>query len=399
MIRRYFIYLSVLITALAFFQSIATAQSMGSAGTISGTVTDSNKAVIPGAVVSIENAVTGFSRSFTTGTDGVFRFNDVPPNTYTLTVQAEGFAGYRQPLNVRTSVPVTLTVELTVGEAAASVTISSGEALDNVPTAHTDVDKTLIDRLPVRSPGSGLSDIVTLSSPGVVADSNGFMHPLGDHAQTSFVIDNQQISDQQSKAFSTQLPPEAIQSMQVTTGATPAWYGDKDSLVVDVITRSGMGQNKPTGSFNTTYGTFGTVAQNATFAYGGKHAGNFVTIDFDRSGRFLDAPEFVVIHDRGTAANIFDRFDYSPNAKDTFHLNLSLARNNFQIPNTFDQQSLGQDQHQLVRSLNIAPGLVHIFSPTTVLTISPYFRMDQVRYFPSANPFSDETTTINQNGG
>src|SRR5204863_809863 len=126
-------------------------------------------------------------------------------------------------------------------------------------TTHTDVDQTLIERLPVRSPGSGLSDVVTLAAPGVVADSNGFFHPLGDHGQTSYSIDNQPISDQQSKAFSTQLPPNAIQSMEVINGATPAEYGDKTSLVVNAITKSGLGKKKTTGSFNTTNGYFGTI--------------------------------------------------------------------------------------------------------------------------------------------
>lgn len=51
-----------------------------------------------------------------------------------------------------------------------------------------------------------------LSSGAVAADSNGFFHPLGDHAQTSFSIDGQPISDQQSKGFSTQIPVDAIQS-------------------------------------------------------------------------------------------------------------------------------------------------------------------------------------------
>src|SRR2546423_929881 len=139
--------------------------------------------------------------------------------------------------------------------------------------------------------------------PGVVADSNNMFHPLGDHAQTSYSIDNQPVSDQQSKAFSTQLPPNAVQSMEVITGATPAEYGDKTSLVVNVITKSGLGQTKPTGSFNTTYGTFGSVAPSLALAYGGKRAGNFAAFNFERSGRFLDSPEFTVVHDRGTSTS------------------------------------------------------------------------------------------------
>lgn len=376
----------------------ALGQSLGSAGTVGGVVTDPNNAVVPNATVTIENAITGYKRTVSTGTDGSFKFTDVPPNSYALTVSASGFSPVKQALNVRSSVPMALTIPLPVGAEAASVTVTSegNDVLENVPTSHTDVDQNLINRLPVRSPGSGLSDAVTLAAPGVVAESNGMFHPLGDHAQTTFSVDNQPISDQQSKAFSTQLPPDAVQSMEVITGATPAEYGDKTSLVVNVITRSGLGQTKPSGSFSTTYGTFGTVSQDATLAYGGKRSGNFAAFNFDRSGRFLDAPEFTVLHDRGTSISLFDRFDYSLGAKDTFHFNLSLARNNFEIPNTFDQQSLGQDQRQLVRSVNVAPGYAHVFSPTTVLTINPYYRLDQVWYFPSANPFSDETQTISQ---
>src|SRR5207302_8080027 len=116
-----------------------------------------------------------------------------------------------------------LKVPLAVSTASETVTISSeaAQALENTSTTHTDVDQSLITRLPVRSVGSGLSDVVTLAAPGVVADSNGFFHPLGDHAQTSYSIDNQPVSDQQSKAFSTQLPPNAIQSMEIITGSTP----------------------------------------------------------------------------------------------------------------------------------------------------------------------------------
>ena len=118
----------------------------------------------------------------------------------------------------------------------------------------------------------------------------------------------------------------AIHSLEVITGATPAEYGDKTSLVVNAITKSGLNQKRPTGSFNTTYGTFGTISQDGSVGYGNARIGNFVTFSFERSGRFLDAPEFTVLHDRGTSASIFDRIDYSPNSKDSFHLNISLTR-------------------------------------------------------------------------
>jgi hypothetical protein len=379
------------------FPNAVNAQAL-SAGSVTGAVVDPNGAVVPNASVTLANPITGYKRTTSTDTEGNFRFNDVPPNNYQLAVSATGFSASTQTLTVRTAVPINLKIPLEVGNTAETVTVTGNAAqvIENIPTTHTDVDQTLIERLPVRSAGSGLSDVITLAAPGVVADSNGFFHPLGDHAQTSYSIDNQPISDQQSKTFSTQLPPSAIQSLEVITGATPAEYGDKTSLVINAITKSGLNQRKPTGSVSTTYGTFGTLSQEGSLGYGSAKLGNFVTATFERSGRFLDAPEFTVLHDRGTSANLFERLDYSPNSKDTFHFNLGLARNSFETPNQFDQQALGQDQRQLVHSLNLAPGYVHIFSPTTVLTINPYYRLDTFKYFASPNPFSDQTITFNQ---
>jgi hypothetical protein len=384
-------------SAISVASVSAKAQALN-AGTVTGVVTDPNSAVVPNATVTIANAVTGYTRTTTTDAEGAFRFSDVPPNNYQLKASAPGFSSEQQSLAVRTSVPISVKIPLSVSTASETVTITSdtAQALENTSTTHTDVDQSLITRLPVRSVGSGLSDVVTLAAPGVVADSNGFFHPLGDHAQTSYSIDNQPVSDQQSKAFSTQLPPNAIQSMEIITGSTPAEYGDKTSLVVNAITKSGLNQKKPTGSFSTTYGTFGTIGQDASLAFGNAKAGNFITFNFERSRRFLDTPEFAVLHDQGSAGSIFDRIDYSPNSKDTFHLNLFFARNSFQTPNQFDQQALGQDQRQLVHSLNIAPGYVHIFSATTVLSVNPYYRLDNVKYFASPNPFSDQTMTFSQ---
>ena len=388
----------VILVSAFLTAAIATRAQSLNAGTVGGVVVDPNGAVVPNASVTIANSVTGYTRVVNTDKDGAFRFDNVPPNNYQLSVSASGFAADRETVVVRTSVPISLKIPLAVSTATETVTVTTNaaEVLENVSTAHTDVDQSLITRLPVRSPGSGLSDVVTLAAPGVVADSNGFFHPQGDHAQTSYSIDNQSISDQQSKMFSTQLPPDAVQSLEVITGATPAEYGDKTSLVVNVITKSGLNQKKPTGSFSTTYGTFGTISQDASVGYGNNKLGNFITFNFERSGRFLDTPEFTTLHDRGTSGNIFDRIDYSPNSKDTFHLNLFLARNSFQTPNQFDQQAIGQDQRQIVHSLNIAPGYVHIFSATTVLTINPYYRLDNVKYLASPNPFSDQTITFGE---
>jgi hypothetical protein len=374
------------------------AQSVGTAGTIQAVVTDSNGAVLPNASAILHNSVTQYVQSTVTDETGFFRLTNIPQNGYDLTISATGFGTVRQAVDVRSAVPINLgKILLPAAGASASITVhSQAETVENEPTTHEDYDRNIMEKLPTSSPGAGLNDLITSLSPSVAADSNGFFHPLGDHAQTSYSIDDQPISDQRSKAFSTQLPVDAIQSISIITGNVPAEFGDKTSLVVDVVTRSGLGDTQPHGSVDSSYGTFGTTQEQATFGIGGKQFGNFTAFSFDRSGRFFDSPEFTVMHDKGVSAGLFDRVDYNPGNVDALHLNLFLSRNNFQIPNQFDQEALGQDQHQLVRSIDVAGGWVHTFNAYTLLTINPYYRLDQVWYFPSPNPFEDQTQTIGQ---
>src|SRR3954447_26184883 len=81
----------------------ASAQSLGTAGTIIGVVNDPNNAVVPNATVTISNPVTGYSRTVTTGQDGTFRFDNIPPNNYQIIVSANGFISAKQSQVVRTS--------------------------------------------------------------------------------------------------------------------------------------------------------------------------------------------------------------------------------------------------------------------------------------------------------
>jgi hypothetical protein len=392
------IFFFMLSIGLIFVTLSSRAQSTGQAGTITGTITDPSGAVVPGAKAELKNLITGYDRIERSDALGNFRFLDVPPNNYHLEVSASGFQIFQQDLNVRTSVPIQLSIPLKLATESTTVDVHSENEnlVENVPTAHTDIDSSLFLKLPTSSPAAGLSDAITLATPGVVADSNGFFHPIGDHAETGFALDNQPITDQQSKIFSTAMPLNAIESMEVIAGGAPAEYGDKTSLVINAITRSGLGQSRPFGSFSTSYGSFGTVDENFSFGGGNQKIGNFFVADSVRSGRYLDSPEFTPLHDKGNNETLFDRIDYQPSTTNIYHLNLFFSRAWFQTPNTFDQQSAGQDQRQQIRSFNIAPGYVHVFSPSLTLTLNPYFRHDEVQYFPSGNITADLPATISQ---
>ena len=272
-------FLSALFFLLGVFVAVpASIAQTGNSANVSGTVTDPSGAVVVGANVTIHNPVTGFERSATTDASGNFSFANVPFNPYHLSVSATGFGAYAQDIDVRSSVPLSLKIPLTVAGSSSTVTVEGGgDLVENEPTFHTDVDRALFDKLPLESASSSISSLVTLSTPGVAADSNGLFHGLGDHAENSFSVDGQPITDQQSKVFSNQLPIDAVQSLEVISGAPPAEFGDKTSLVIKATTRSGQGVTTPHGSVTASYGAFGTANAGFDLAYGGEKWGNFIS--------------------------------------------------------------------------------------------------------------------------
>src|ERR1700674_3242660 len=317
---------------------------LGNAGSIEGVVKDSSGGVVAGAKVEISFPVTGYQRETTTGSDGTFRFSNVPFNPYHLVVTAPGFASSTQDVEVRSSVPISVQIGLKVGTAATSITVEAngGDMVENDPSFHTDVDTALTDRMPLESQSSSVSSLVTLATPGVVADSNGLFHGLGDHAENSFSVDGQPITDQQSKVFSNQIPLDSIQSLEAVSGGPPAEYGGKTSLVIKVTTRSGLGVTKPTGSVFSSYGSFGSVSGGFRLAFGGQKWGNFIAASGLNSSRFLDPPELQAIHDKGNEENLFDRVDYQISSADSIHVNFQYTRSWFQTPNTIDNLNVGR---------------------------------------------------------
>jgi len=397
---------AIAIVCLLLSVSSANAQTTGNSS-LSGVVTDPTGAVVAGATVDIHNPVSEYNRSTTTDSTGHFTFTNLPVNPYHLTVTATGFGQYAQDVDVRSAVPLNLKVALQI-QTSQNITVEAGAAdlIENDPTFHTDIDRQLFEKVPIESASSELSSMVTLVSPGIAADSNGLFHGLGDHASNSFSLDGQPITDQQSKVFSNQIPLDAVQSMTVISGAPSAEYGDKTSLVIAVTTRSGMGSTTPHGAVTASYGSFGSSNVDANFSYGGKNWGEFIAANGLNTGRFLDPPEFAVIHDKGNEENFFNRFDYVFTPKSALHLNFQFTRSWFQTPNSYDQQyhdingipdlnpitgvQLGPtDQRNKILTFDIAPTWSYTINPNTVLNVTGYVRRDAYNYYPSDDPFND----------
>lgn len=156
--------------------SVITARAQGSSATLSGTVTDPNRAVIPGVNITVFSITQGFHRGTTTNENGHFVVPSLPPSTYTVKAEREGFQMIEVPnivLNVNSQ--VSIEIELKVG----NIDGSNVDVIYNVPLVKdspeisTVVDRQLVGNLPLN--GRSFQSLLTLT-PGLVltaTDLNG----------------------------------------------------------------------------------------------------------------------------------------------------------------------------------------------------------------------------------
>jgi hypothetical protein len=164
-------YHQVIMFAFAFFAVLA---SLGAQSTISGYVTgvvsDPSNAVVNNASVTLKNSDTSFTQSAKSGSDGVFRFEYVPPGNYNLSVTATGFRTAEQTIAVTVGQSTTANIQLAVGSSASTVVIA-GES-NPIQTENGDIttnyNETQIQLAP--NPGADIT-YVAQTAPGAVMNT------------------------------------------------------------------------------------------------------------------------------------------------------------------------------------------------------------------------------------
>ena len=262
---------------------------------------------------TLGNPVTGFRRSATTDAAGKFVFRNLPPNTYHLAVMAQGFATlgptWTSAAPCRSSVPVALKLAgATAERSKSSATPTSGRTRsDGAHRRRSEPDRRSCRSNRLRC---GLNQVVTLASPGVVADSNGFFHPVGDHAQTQFSIDNQPVTDQQSRIY---FESDLARRRAVDGGD----HGRRAGRVRrqeqprrphrhQVGARSAEADRRRPRRLRIVQEPDGRGQRRRGLAHGrqlpvGQRARRRIAI--------LDPPEFEALHDHGSNTSFFDRMD------------------------------------------------------------------------------------------
>jgi len=375
------LYLAIGMVATTTLAVSAHAQS---AGTIRGTVKDASGAAVPGARVSITNPLHGHEHGTTTRDDGTFVMFGIGFNVYTLAVDKEGFAPYRQNIELRSEVPLEVNIELQVAGVQATVEVKEQILEVSSTSTHVDVHYEQISRQPGAVPSRQIESVL-LATPGVVADDNGRIHARGGHYQTSFLIDGLPVSDQLSIVFSNPFDVRNVQAMEVYTGNFPAEFGNKLSAVVNVSTKSGIGSGRRAfGGVGLSGGSFNTGEVSVEVGGGSDRWGYYLSSSGNVSKRFLDAPDPRNFHNGGDGQSQFVRLDFFPSQRDIFRLSMNSGRSSYQVPNLASQQANGQDQRQRLTDYAVRLTWIHTFTQQWALEATPYYRLAVAQLYPSA---------------
>jgi hypothetical protein len=356
--------------------------------TLTGDVSDPAGSAVPGASVRLSNALTGFNSQLTTGDDGHFQFVNIPFQTYTLRIEKSGFEVSQQSISLRSNVPFKLDVKLIISGQGTAIEVNASELRTTIDTeatgTRTELDASTFARLPSQASGRGIESVL-LSFPGFAANANGAIHPRGAHNQMTYVIDGMPISDQLTGAFANTVDPTIVQNIELFTGDVPVEYGSKVSGVANITTRTGIGSGrKALGSVQLYAAGFDTYSQVTQVQGGTAKFGYFASVNMLKSNRFLDAVSIDNLQNGGNSERAFTRFDYQPNGRDTFRLNLIGGRSSFQLANLRSQHQNLQEQRQGLRDLSASFGWVRTIDPRSTFDATASYRTSIAQLSPSA---------------
>jgi len=226
-------------------------------GTIAGSVKDAQGAVVPGATVTLVNAVRGTSSETQTNTDGNFVFPNVTAGTYVVRVTMDGFKTVERPGVVvspgdRVLVPA-LTIE--VGRVAETVTVQAESPVIQASSGERSfsVTKEAVENLPIANRGfAGLASL----APGVGSGNNPGR--IGGGGQNNIMMDGISTMDTGNNGILLQMNVESIAEVKVLTSSYQAEYGRSSGLQITAVTKSGTNQFR--GSI---YGVFRDSAWNS----------------------------------------------------------------------------------------------------------------------------------------
>ncbi|MGC9197600.1 MAG: carboxypeptidase regulatory-like domain-containing protein [Acidobacteriaceae bacterium] len=245
-----------LFACIVLFIGSVHAQNAVSTGAISGIVTDSSGAVVPGAQVELRNTETGITEANKTNSTGLYSYPSLSVGTYSIRVSAPGFKiGIVPSITVTIGRDSSANVRLQLGTANQQITVSavSSPLLDTTNSSvGTNVNRKLVRNLPLS--GRNYTDFVLLTPNATSNGEFGVVSFAGQSnaAANSYTLDGATATSNYTGGTrgGTRIPylfgEESIQEFQVTDNPYSAAYGGAGAGFINTVTKSGS--NKVHGS-------------------------------------------------------------------------------------------------------------------------------------------------------
>jgi len=243
--KRVWVCLAILVIAELSFAQTGTSS-------LSGVVLDPSRAAVGSARVTLINTAQSVRRETQTNASGEYKFAVLPPGTYTLTVEKEGFRKYEQTnLQLLVDVPVTSNVNLEIGSVTQQIEVNSQAELINATNASIGnaFNENQIKQLPLES--RNVPDLLSLQT-GVVYTGNRQDIDLDTDTrsgavngarsdQSNVTLDGVSVNEKGGYAFRSVLPVtlDSVDEFRVTTTNYDADQGGAGGAQVTLITKSG----------------------------------------------------------------------------------------------------------------------------------------------------------------
>lgn len=229
----------------------------GTRGSIRGTVTDPNGAVVPNATVVLFNVTRGTEvRTIQTKENGVYQFLEIEPSNYNLTITAPNFAEAKLvDVEVQPNRNLTLDVPLTIGDVGGQVTVTAGaEIIDRESaTLGTTIDNRRVIGLPLN--GRNVLDLALLQ-PGTQPAGGGFGSGSGIRVNGNRGVENNLTLDGANNnevavggSIGGQPRPDAVQEFRLLTSNYAPEFGRNTGAIINVVTKSGTNEFHGNGRF------------------------------------------------------------------------------------------------------------------------------------------------------
>ena len=291
------------------------------------------------ATVQLTSAANQYNNALATADGGKLNVQRLAYGIYTMTVQGKGFATVSRNIDIRSSLPIEVAIQLQVAAANESVTVTEqGTLLDTDQAGSVNqIGKEVIQKRLTSLPARSIQDLVN-TQPGWLYEGNAVLHPRGSEYQTQFVVDGIPLTDNRSPSFGPEIGANDVDSMTIFTAGFPAEYGRKMGGAVEVNTL-----RDPQPGFHGQFVLSGSSYTSAGGFAQGQYAWGKNVLGFTASGAQTDHYLNPVVPQNYTNSGTLGDFsvnyqrDLTPNDRLNFIARYELSR--YQLPNEIVQQT------------------------------------------------------------